>query len=524
MQSHSKVIIGNKWLISIPVMLAALTAVLDASIVNVAIPSMQSSFGAGVDEIDWVLTGYLISNVIIIPTTGYLSSIMGLKRYFALSQFVFMVASLLCGLSWNLPSLIFFRVLQGIGGGAILPVSLTILLEAFPPNEFAMASALYGVGATIGPAIGPTLGGWLTDTLSWPWIFFVNIPLVTLSIILSQVLIGENREGLALRASRPLDLWGLLSVGTWLATLQIVLQEGEKNGWFDSPFILWMSILSLVSFVVFLVVELSIENPLINIRIFANRNFTLGSVAGAMLGASLFGMLFITPLFTGNLLHYTALQIGLLLLPAALVSLVMFPVVGRLASIIDPRILMFFGLGLFAFALYLQSLADLQYTWTTLMWIQILRGASLPFLFTSIGAVSLTGLAPQDRADGSSLFNLTRTLGGSFGIAVLATMVVNREKFHFERFGEAITQFSSLTGQRLAAITAGMMAHGSPAVTAALQAKAILGLQLTQQAYVGAFDDASFALAISLIATACILPFFRIQKLAGQAQAPAAAE
>lgn len=525
MQSYSKVITGNKWLIAIPVMLAALTAVLDASIVNVAIPNMQSSFGAGVDEIDWVLTGYLISNVIIIPTTGWLSSVVGLKRYFAISQFVFMVASLLCGLSWNLPSLIFFRVLQGIGGGAILPVSLTILLEAFPPSEFAMASALYGVGATIGPAIGPTLGGWLTDTLSWPWIFFVNVPLVTLSIILSQTLIGENREALAQRASRPIDIWGLLTVGTWLATLQIVLQEGEKNGWFESPFITGMSVLSCAALIAFLIIELRVEHPLINIRIFTNRNFTLGSVAGAMLGAALFGMLFITPLFAGNLLHYTALQIGLLLFPAALVSLVLFPVVGQLSAYIDGRFLMFFGLGLFAAALYFQSLVDLQTSWSTLMWIQILRGASLPFLFTSIGALSLTALAPKDRADGSSLFNLTRTLGGSFGIAILATLVVNRQKFHFERFGEALTQFSSQTSERLASITAGFMAHGSSAALAAQQAKAVLSLLLTQQAFVGAFADASLALAVSLIATAVILPFFKMPKLRGsQAPAPAAAE
>src|SRR5271165_3566092 len=337
-------LIGNKWLISIPVMLAALTAVLDASIVNVALPNMQSSFGAGVDEIDWVITGYLISNVIIIPTTGWQSSIFGLRRYFVFSQVVFVIASVLCGLSWSLSSLVFFRILQGIGGGAILPVTLTILLEAFPPAEFGMASALYGIGATLGPAIGPTLGGYLTDALSWPWIFYVNVPLVSLSLLFTYMFIHENREVTAKRGSAPVDYWGLVFVAVWLGTLQVVLQEGEKNDWFQSPFIFWLTVVSALSFVGFLFVELTDAHPLINIRIFKNKNFTLGSMAGAVLGAALFGMLFLVPLFTGNLLNYTALEIGTLLLPAALVSLVFFPVVGRLSSVVDPRILIAIGL------------------------------------------------------------------------------------------------------------------------------------------------------------------------------------
>ncbi len=518
-------LIGNKWLISIPVMLAALTAVLDASIVNVAIPNMQSSFGAGVDEIDWVITGYLISNVIVIPTTGWLSSIFGLRRYFVFSQIVFVVASLLCGLSWSLNSLIFFRILQGVGGGAILPVSLTILLEAFPPVEFAMASALYGVGATLGPAIGPTLGGWLTDTLSWPWIFFVNVPLVSLSIFFTFLFIHENREVTAKRAGAPIDLWGLIFVAVWLGTLQVVLQEGQKDDWFQSPFIFWLSFVSLLSFVSFIFVELTETHPLINIRIFKNRNFTLGSFAGAMLGAALFGMLFLVPLFTGDLLNYTALQIGLLLLPAAMVSLVMFPIVGRASSFVDARILIGLGLAIFACALYLQSRVDLNVSYGELMWIQILRGASLPLMFTSIGAISLTTLKPNERADGSSLFNLTRTLGGSFGIAILATFLVNRERYHFERYGEAITQYSHATQAQLAEIAAGFVARGgSDAVTASQQALAALSGRLYAQAFTAGFQDASLMLGLALIATMFIIPFFKPTPRAGSQPAPAPAE
>jgi DHA2 family multidrug resistance protein len=509
-------LIGNKWLISIPVMLAALTAVLDASIVNVAIPHMQSSFGAAVDEIDWVITGYLISNVIVIPATGWLSSIFGLRRYFILSQVVFIIASVLCGLSWSLGSLVFFRILQGIGGGAILPVTLTILLEAFPPAEFGMASALYGIGATLGPAIGPTLGGYLTDALSWPWIFYVNVPLVALSLLFTYMFIHENREVTAKRGSAPVDYWGLLFVALWLGTLQVVLQEGERNDWFQSPFIFWLSVVSVMSFVAFIFVELTDPHPLINVRIFKNKNFTLGSLAGAVLGASLFGMLFLVPLFTGNLLNYTALEIGTLLLPAALVSLVFFPVVGRLSSVIDPRILIGIGLGIFAFALYLQSQMDLTYSWTQMMWIQVVRGISLPFMFTSIGAISLTTLKPQERADGSSLFNLTRTLGGSFGIAILATTLVNRQHFHFERFGESITQFSRVAQEQIAAITNGFIARGGyDATTASHQAIAAVVGRLTAQSYVAAFADCAFLLGATLIAAMFMIPFFNAAPRAG---------
>ncbi|MBC5825210.1 MAG: DHA2 family efflux MFS transporter permease subunit [Candidatus Eremiobacteraeota bacterium] len=507
---RDKLIVGNKWLIALPVMLAALTAVLDASIVNVALPKMQSTFGSSVDEIDWVITGYLISNVIIIPTTGWLSGLVGLKRYFILSQVVFLGGSLLCGFSWNLSSLVFFRIVQGIGGGAILPVTLTILLEAFPPQEFSMASALYGIGATLGPAIGPTLGGWLTDTLSWQWIFFVNGPLVVLSIFLSQILIGENRAVSRHRGKAPIDAVGLAAVAVWLGALQFVLQNGQRDDWFQSPTIAALSAASCIAFVWFVVTEMRAEHPLINIRIFYNRNFALGSIAGAVLGATLFGAIFLIPLFAGSLLHYTALQIGLLLLPAALVSLVIFPLAGRLGTSIDPRFMLAAGTGLFFLSLLGNSRIDGQSSFAQLAWLQVLRGASLPFLFTSIGTLALTGLQPREKADGSSLFNLTRTLGGSIGIALLGAFVVSRERFHFERFGESLTQYATATRARLDALAAGITRHsGADSTTAAHQATAVLSAQLTQAAFVSAFDDASLVLAVTVLLCAALLPFFQ---------------
>lgn len=503
-------IAGNKWLVAIPVMLAALTAVLDASIVNVALPNMQSSFGSSVDEIDWIITGYLISNVIVIPATGWLSGRFGLTRYFIASQAVFLIGSVLCGFSWNLGSLVFFRVLQGIGGGAILPVTLTIMLEAFPPEELGMASALYGVGAVLGPAIGPTLGGYLTDTFSWPAIFFINVPLVTLSIVLTQMFVRETAQP---QGAVKVDFVGLASVAVWLGTLQVVLQEGEKNGWFESPFIIGLSLTSLVSFAVFLYTELTIERPLINIRIFKNRDFAAGSLGGALIGATLFGSVFVIPLFAGTLLHYTAFQIGLLLLPTALLSLVLFPIAGRLSQRLDPRIMMAAGVLLMCSSMVGNGFLTLQYSFQQIMLIQLMRGAALPFLFTSLGQLALTKLPPQQRADASSLYNLTRTLGGSIGIAIIGTLIVNRERFHFERFGESVTQFALATRERLAGLGTGFASHGVTGVhSAAQQANAALAAALTQQAYVSAFDDASLALAVAAIIMLALIPLFDVKK------------
>jgi len=505
-----KRIAGNKWLVALPVMLAALTAVLDGSIVNVALPNMQSSFGAGVDEIDWIITGYLISSVIIIPATGWLSGIFGLRRYFIASQIAFLAGSVLCGLSWNLNSLIFFRILQGIGGGAILPVSLTIMLEAFPPSEYAMASALYGVGAVLGPAIGPTLGGYLTDTFAWPAIFFINVPLVTLSIMLTAAFIHETR---APRGIGKVDFAGLATVALWLGTMQVVLQEGQRNGWFDSGYITAMTIVSIASFAGFLYTELTVEHPLINIRIFKDRNFAAGSLAGSLVGATLFGSVFVIPLFAGTLLGYTALQIGLMLLPTSLVSLVLFPIAGRVGQRVDPRLMMSLGVLLMTASLFANGFLTPDYSFTEIMALQLFRGAALPFLFTAIGQLALTRLAPTDKADASSLYNLTRTLGGSIGIALIGTMVVNRERFHFERFGESVTQFALATRERLAGLTTGFTVNGgSDAYDASHQATAALAATLTKQAYVGAFDDASLALAVAGIAMLLLVPLFTVDR------------
>src|SRR5580704_12188179 len=233
---------GNRYLISVAVMISALTAILDTTIVNVSIPNIQAAFGADIDQITWILTGYLVSNVVIIPMTGWLGNLIGLKRYFMYSQVAFVVASMLCGLAWNLQSLVFFRILQGIGGGALLPVSFAIMLEAFPPEETAQATAIFGTGTILGPIIGPTLGGWLTDNFSWRWIFYVNLPIVLAGLFMSYTALHTPKREFT--EKKTIDVLGLASAAVWLTTFQVVLQEGQRNDWFHSPMILWLSVTS----------------------------------------------------------------------------------------------------------------------------------------------------------------------------------------------------------------------------------------------------------------------------------------
>lgn len=502
---------GNKYLIAIAVMISALTAILDSTIVNVSVPNIQASFGVDVDQVTWILTGYLISNVVIIPMTGWLSYRIGLKRYYMLSQVIFMSASMLCGLAWNFESLVFFRILQGIGGGALLPVSLSIMLEAFPPEETAQATAIFGMGAVVGPIIGPALGGWLTENLSWRWIFFVNLPIVIAGLVACWLFIKTpKREETEVK---PIDVWGFAFVTIWLGTLQIVLQEGQRNNWFESGFITVTALVSVIFMFVFLWWELRIEHPFINLRIFKDRNFTIGSVLGGVIGAALFGSVFLVPIYSAAVLGYNALDIGLMLFPGALVALPVFPIVARLSSLVDSRILCAIGFSTIALSNWLLSFVSDQTAFWPLVGMQAVRSFALPFIFVPISTIGLQNLPPHQKPDGSSLSNLVRTLCGSIAIAALGQFYVSRLRFHFERLGENVTQWSHTTATRLAELQAGFIARGgSDPVTAHQQALGVMQLFITKQAAILGFDDAFRVLAIFTALSVLTVLFVKMPK------------
>jgi DHA2 family multidrug resistance protein len=502
---HQPRITGNHYLIAIAVMISALTAILDTTIVNVSVPNIQAAFGADIDQITWILTGYLVSNVVIIPMTGWLSNLIGIKRYYMYSQLGFVLASMLCGLAWNLPSLVFFRILQGIGGGALLPVSFSIMLEAFPPEQTAQATAIFGTGTILGPIIGPTLGGWLTENFSWRWIFYVNLPIVALGLFMTYTAIHTPKREYTQR--QPIDVWGLAAVTVWLGTMQVVLQEGQHNDWFRSPYILALALVSAAAFIAFLWIELRIEHPFINLRIFKDYNFAVGNLMGVVVAATLFGAIFLIPVFAAEILNYNSLQIGLCLFPAALATLPMFAAVARLATLVDPRILCSIGFIGLTYSCWLNTHLDATTSFWLLVWLNTTRSLALPFIFVPLTAIGIQNLPQQQKPEASALYNLTRTLAGSLVIAALGTFLVAREAFHFDRFREHVNQFSVVTSQRLQTLTAAFVAKGgSDAASAHTKALWALHFELFKQALIGAFDDAFFILTI-VSAIAIVLAF-----------------
>jgi MFS transporter, DHA2 family, multidrug resistance protein len=519
---HERRITGNKYQIAISVMITAITAILDSTIVNVSIPNIQAAFGVDVEQITWVITGYLISNVTIIPMTGWLASRIGLKRYYMLSQVVFVVASMLCGLAWNLPTLIFFRILQGFGGGALLPVSLSIMLEAFPPEETAQVTAIFGMGAVLGPIIGPTLGGWLTENFSWRWIFYVNLPIVVVGLLWTYFSIHTpKRERVE---KRPVDGIGFGLTAVWVTALQILLEEGQRNSWFESSYICSMLAIAIVAFAAFIWHELTTPTPFINLRIFGDRNFAVGTAMGSVLGAALFGSIFLVPIYAASILGFNALNIGLMMLPGALLTFPMFPLAARLTPFVDARILCtvgFIGLGLSSYGL---AFVDAQTSWSQLVWLQVIGRAALPFMFVPLSTISLQYLPQHWKPDAASLSNLSRTLAGSFAVAILGSFYTNRERFHFARMGESITQWSSQTAQRLSGLQHYFERSGVDPVSAQHQALGALSGTLAQQASIAAFDDAFRVVAIFCFASiALVMLVRRVGAGAPQQAAPAQA-
>jgi len=513
---------GNRYLISVAVMISALTAILDTTIVNVSVPNIQAAFGADIDQVTWVLTGYLISNVVIIPMTGWLANGVGLKRYYMASQIVFVIASMLCGAAWNFPSLVFFRILQGIGGGALLPVSFSILLEAFPPEQTAQATAIFGAGTILGPIIGPTLGGWLTENFSWRWIFYVNLPIVLVGLFMTYIAIHTPKREFT--EKKAIDVLGLASAAIWLTTFQVVLQEGQRNDWFHSPLILWMTVLSIVAGVVFIYTELSVEHPFINLRIFKDYNFAVGNGMGSVVAITLFGAVFLIPVFSAEVLGYNSLDIGLSLLPAAVASLPLFAVVARLVQRIDARVLCGFGFLILTWSCWLNTFIDGNTSFWWLVFLNTTRSLALPFIFIPLTAIGIQNLPQSQKPEASALYNLTRTLAGSLAIAALGTFLVNRTAFHYARFSESVTQFGSESMQRINQLQAAFIARsGSDAQTAHTQALEALKSELVRQSLIGGFDDAFRVLTVvSALAVVLALSTRTPNIGAGHAQ-PAAA-
>jgi MFS transporter, DHA2 family, multidrug resistance protein len=431
----------NKWIVALTVILPTFLEVMDTSVVNVSLPHIQGSLSAGVDEVTWVLTSYLVANAIIIPITGWLSSIFGRKRYLIFSITLFTVSSLLCGAAPTLEILVIARILQGLGGGGLQPLSQAILLEAFPVAEHGMAMAVFGMGVVFAPILGPVVGGWITDNWSWHWVFYINLPVGILAVVLAGLLIHD--PAYIRRARVSIDYWGLGLITVGLACLQIVLDKGEREDWFDSNFIVVLTILSVVSLIAFVFVELRAKHPVVNLRVFRDRTFAIGCLIMFMGFFSLFGGFVLLPLYAQTLMGYTAMWAGLVLGPGGLASLFIMPIAGLLMKKgVSARFLLSVGLFILGCSLWLMAGLNPQADFASIALPRFIQGFGIGLFFVPLAASTYINIPKEQMGNASGIFNLLRNLGGSFGVAVSATLLAQRSQFHQTFLVERVTPYN----------------------------------------------------------------------------------
>jgi DHA2 family multidrug resistance protein len=476
---------NHKWVVAGTVLTGTVMAVLDSSIVNVALPDMSGTLGVTIEEITWVVTAYILAQVIVMPITGLLASRFGRKRFYMSSVVLFTAASMACGLARGLPSMVVFRVVQGFGGGVLLTVSQAILRESFPPEEQGIAMGLYGLGAVLAPAFGPTLGGWITDQYSWPWIFYINVPVGILNIMLVTRFIEDPPYLVRTKGYVDWPGLGLLVVG--LGALQLMLEEGERNDWFQSQFIIRLAVIAAVGMVLFVWRELTTEKPAVNLRILSNISFSSATALGGVLGLALNGSLFLLPVFLQNLLGFNAMQSGVTLMPRSVAMGVLMPISGRFYNRLGPRVMVGSGLLIAGYGFYTMSKLTTQVGFWDLFWPQLWQGVGFALIFVSLSTAALSTIPKPRMTAATGLYNVVRQVMGSVGIAIAATMLTSSTvRYHQILAEDAGASAAGL--QRFNAIVGGMMAKGADAFTAKMQALRVLDALVARQAAVLAYN------------------------------------
>jgi len=509
---------ANKWLVTISVLVGAVMGAIDTSVVNVALVHIQATYGVTTQEVAWVSTAYLITVVLVMPLTAWLGTVLGRKRMYMLSVLIFTVASVMCGFSRTLGQLIAFRVIQGLGGGALQPIAQAIMRETFPQEEQGQAMGFFGMIVLLGPAVGPTLGGWLTDNYSWPWIFFVNVPIGVLGLFMASRFIVDPpyMRGRGLRQIDGIGL-GLLVVG--ISALQILLQEGENDGWFQSSLIVALAVVALLALVLFVVQELRTPFPVVDLRILKDLTFASGTLIIGILGLALFGGLILLPLFLQTLLGYDATQAGLALMPRSLVMVVMMPVAGALYNRLGVYVMLPFGLMLSGVAGLMMSRFTLDSGTIQILTPQVIQGVGFAFMFVALSTAALATIPRPQMQNAAGLFNLVRQLGGSLGTAIVIALLDHRLTTASANLLRYASPSNPTFTQWWHTYQAAFMARGSAPPIANKQALAMLGTLINQQASVVSFDYA-FAL-IGAVFLVC-LPFvvFIRSGRRGEAAAP----
>jgi len=505
----------SPWVIAMVVMLATFMEVLDTSVANVSLPHIAGSLSATVDESTWVLTSYLVSNAIVLPLSGWFSSLFGRKNFYMFCVALFTVSSFLCGLAPSLGLLVFFRVLQGAGGGALQPVSQAILVESFPRQKQGMAMAVYGMGVVLAPIIGPTLGGWITDNYSWRWIFFINIPVGALSLLLTGALIFDPPY-LIRRAwgQIKVDYVGLGFLALGLGFLQVLLDKGQTDDWFGSNFIVVCTICAVGGIVAAVLWELHSKDPVINLHLLGDRNFAISTIAMFLLGVVLYGTTVLLPIFLQTLLGYNATLSGLVLSPGGVAVLVMMPVVGFLVGKVQARWLVIVGVIVISVSLFHMAEFNLTVDFNTAMWARIYQSLGMAFLFVPINTMAFATISKEKTNNATGIINLARNIGGSVGISMVATLLARGEQIHQAYLTARVNPANPAYQSMLHGLTGAFVAGGNSTAGAAVQAQAMIYGLVQRQAAMLAFVDDFRLLGVGML---IIIPFlFLLKKSAPQ--------
>ena len=467
----------NPWLIAISVMLATFMEVIDTSIASVALPHIAGSLSASTDEATWVLTSYLVANAVVLPASGWFSLRFGRKRFLITCILIFTISSFICGAATSLGMILIARAVQGAGGGALQPLSQSILLESFPPQKRGLAMAVFGLGVVVAPVLGPTLGGWLTDTYSWRWAFYINLPVGAMALFMISRYIKDPAY---IKDAKPgkVDSIGLGLLAVWVGALQIVLDKGQEDDWFGAVWIRWAVALMLIALAAFLVREFTAKAPLVQLRVFCNRNFAIGSILMACFGGVIYGVVTLLPLFFQTLLGYTAAAAGWAVSPRGIGAVCIMPIIGVLTGKLDNRILIFTGFLVFGITSLEMASITMDISPTTLLWPIVISGAASGLVFVPLSTAAYGTLKNEQMGNASGLFNLFRNIGGGIGISLVNTMISRHTQIHLadiaRNFGPQNPNYTQAYSADLAAMSA-----QAPSNVASLRAYALIQIRLT---------------------------------------------
>jgi MFS transporter, DHA2 family, multidrug resistance protein len=486
------------WVAVIGATLGAFMAVLNIQIVNASLADIQGGIGAGIDDGGWISTSYLIAEIVVIPLSGWLAQVFSIRIYLLANAFLFLVFSAACALAQDLPQMIALRAVQGFTGGVLIPLAFTLIITLLPKAKQPIGQALFAISATFAPAIGPTIGGYLTENWGWQYIFYVNV--VPGAIMIGMLYFSLESTPMRLSLLRDGDWPGILTMAIGLSALQTVLEEGNKDDWFGSPFIVRFAVIAATALPLFVIIELTSKKPLLNLRLLFRRSFGFGVLANFLLGVALYGSVYILPVYLSRIQGYNSEQIGAVLAWTGLPQLLLIPLVPRLMKLVDPRIMITVGFALFAASNFMNIYMTSDYAADQLFWPNVVRAVGQALMFAPLSAVATAGIEPQNAGSASALFNMMRQLGGAIGIAALQTLLTKREQYHSNVLSPSVSLLEQATRSRLDQLTDYFMNHGViDRVDAAHRAYVAIGKVIQKQAFILAFSDTFYALGAALI-------------------------